>query len=129
MIEMKGKRNLVEALTALTRSHTLEGENIYFSESLNRNIRANSKISLSKLPPLLVITLKRFYWNFETMTRHKINDYFEFPLELDVSRFTVQRIEHESHYYQYRLCGILIHSGSAESGHYYSYIRAGERWL
>lgn len=129
MIEMKGKRNLGEALSALTRSHALEGENIYYSETLGRNVRAASKISLAKLPNILAITLKRFFWNFEANSRFKINDYFEFPLELDLSRYTLPRHDSESRSPQYRLCGILIHSGFAESGHYYSYIRVGERWL
>lgn len=32
----------------------------------------------------------------------------------------------ESHFYT--LCGILIHSGSAETGHYYSYIQSEKKW-
>ena len=34
--------------------------------------------------------------------------------------------EKESHLYM--LCGILIHSGSAEAGHYYSYIQRENKW-
>ena len=49
---------------------------MYYSDFLGKKIRASSKISLSKLPNLLVITLKRFYWNYETFIRSKINDYF-----------------------------------------------------
>lgn len=51
-------------------------------------------------------------------------------MELELSRFAVQgRKENDPHYFDFKLCGILIHSGSAESGHYYSYIKVGERWL
>ena len=32
-------------------------------------------------------------------------------------------------YYQYKLRGIVIHFGTAESGHYYSFIRDNEMWL
>lgn len=28
-------------------------------------------------------------------------------------------------HYRYRLCGVVVHSGSAFAGHYYSYIRVG----
>merc|ERR1712174_183802 len=30
---------------------------------------------------------------------------------------------HPPEYYQYELVGIVVHTGSAEAGHYYSYIR------
>ena len=85
---------------------------------------------MGKLPNLLVITLKRFCWNFETMNRTKINDYFEFPLELELSRYAFPgRKEQNPHYFDYRLCGIIIHSGSAESGHYYSLIKINDQWF
>jgi len=38
----------------------------------------------------------------------------------------------DSSYYHYRLVGILVHSGTTESGHYYSYIRERgppHRWI
>jgi hypothetical protein len=54
----------------------LEGENMYYSNVLHRKIKASSKDSLESLPNILVLTLKRFYWNFEEMNRIKINDYF-----------------------------------------------------
>ena len=82
MIDIKYRKNLHEAISAFSKPHVLEGENMYFSEVLHRKIRASSKSYLGKLPNLLVITLKRFCWNFETNNRIKINDYFEFPLEL-----------------------------------------------
>lgn len=38
----------------------------------------------------------------------------------------------DNSYYEYELTGVLIHSGSADSGHYYSFIKEREskgRWL
>ena len=29
---------------------------------------------------------------------------------------------HEKEYYEYKLVGVVVHSGTADSGHYYSYI-------
>ena len=37
------------------------------------------------------------------------------------------QVEKEDEECKYRLVGVVIHTGSAESGHYYSYIRAGKR--
>jgi ubiquitin C-terminal hydrolase len=30
---------------------------------------------------------------------------------------------HDENYFKYKLSGVLVHSGTAESGHYYSFIR------
>ena len=60
------------------------------------------------------------------MQRSKINDYFQFPSTIDMSPY---KIEHLSDPQQkvapdiFELVGVLVHSGTAESGHYYSFIR------
>lgn len=62
------------------------------------------------------------------MMRIKINDYFEFPLEIDMFKWTRDNIveakdiqDHSD--YMYQLKGVVVHTGSAEGGHYYSFIR------
>ena len=76
------------------------------------------------------------------MQRLKVNDRYEFPNELNMEPFTQEGIEarerqesdefvsDEAHkkkypedYYNYKLKGVLIHMGTAESGHYYSLIQ------
>ena len=47
------------------------------------------RICVKKLPPILVIQLKRFDYNFERDAAVKFNDYFEFPRELDMEPYTV----------------------------------------
>jgi ubiquitin C-terminal hydrolase len=51
-------------------------------------------------------------------------DRFEYPLELDMKRYMSADAEpYEDEYYQYTLVGVIVHSGDAESGHYYSFIQ------
>jgi hypothetical protein len=38
------------------------------------------RCSIKSLPNTVVIHLKRFEFDYNTMLRHKMNDYFEFPL-------------------------------------------------
>ncbi len=38
-------------------------------------------------------------------------------------------MELSENYFLYKLRGVVIHSGSSESGHYYSYIRDEEKWI
>ena len=39
---------------------------------------------------MLVLHLKRFEWDFETETRFKKKDRFEFPLQLDMFHYTLE---------------------------------------
>ena len=105
----------------------------------------------------MITTLKRFEFDFDRMIRVKLNDYFEFGHEIDVSPYTQEylnkkeKLEKEreakvkageavedegeikdiplkypKEYYQYELVGAVVHSGTADSGHYYSYIKEQE---
>lgn len=60
------------------------------------------------------------------MMRSKINDEFQFPEHIDMTPFTVQYLSDQNTAVEpdvFQLVGVLVHSGTAESGHYYSYIR------
>ena len=36
---------------------------------------------------------------------------------------------HDKSNYQYQLVGIIVHSGTAEGGHYYSLVKLGDSWF
>ena len=85
---------------------------------------------LCRLPPLLLIQLKRFMYSVNGKSRlgkQKINTYVSYPVEdLDVTDFVLPSLlEHitnpaETHY---RLIGVVNHSGTADFGHYYAYCK------
>lgn len=85
-----------------------------------------------KLPPILVIVLKRFSYTPSTggirfcRSSSKITTMIEFPLEgLDMHSVVCG----ESHCV-YDLCCVCNHSGTAEFGHYYAYCCEGDnRWF
>lgn len=57
------------------------------------------RLCVKRLPPILVIQLKRFDYDYERECAIKFNDYFEFPRELDMEPYTVAglaKIEGES---------------------------------
>jgi hypothetical protein len=73
--------------------------------------------------------LKRFEFDLETLRKVKVNDRFEYPTELNLKDFTKEGIDGLHHdevswrdnsYYTYKLRGVLVHSGTSDSGHYYS---------
>lgn len=97
------------------------------------------------------MVLKRFEFNFDTMTKFKINDYCEFPMSINMSDYSqevlakkdlIKEMEDKNltmddlneeqkevldknipqKYYEYNLKGAVIHIGTAEQGHYISFI-------
>lgn len=92
-----------------------------------------------KLPQTLILHLRRLEFDLETWERFKVNDRYEFPEELDMKPFTLAGLNEkegqppnagvddmnvdEEQSYRYRLAGVLVHRGTAESGHYYSFIK------
>lgn len=81
-----------------------------------------SKFDDDSLPKYFNIGLNRFTYNFETLERIKINDKFEFPLEINLKEYCFKQNKGDL-YYQYELYGIINHTGTPYSGHYYAYIR------
>lgn len=131
-IEIKHKKNLAEALDYYVKGETLEGDNKYFCEQYNRKIKALKRCLIKKLPNTLIVTLKRFEFDFNSMQKVKVNDYFEFPRSINMKKWTKDG-QNESELnneddknYLYELVGVLVHSGTSEAGHYYSYIKDRE---
>lgn len=82
-----------------------------------------SRVGIKRLPLVLTVQLRRFDINYQTMQRMKLNDRFEFPLDLDFKEFLPPEEEALAEPSEYSLKAILVHTGSAFAGHYYAYIR------
>jgi ubiquitin carboxyl-terminal hydrolase 34 len=85
-----------------------------------------TRTCLKDVPDHLIFHLKRFDFDLMTMERTKINDLFQFPEEIDVSAYHVDYLSDTSKARRediFELVGILVHHGTSENGHYYSYIR------
>lgn len=131
-LDVKNKKNILESLDLYIQGDMLEGENKYMCSVCNKKVDALKRVCISSLPDNLIIHAKRFEFDLEQMKRIKVNDYCEFPETLDMEPYTKEGLEKKemknanlrpSSYYQYQLTGILVHTGTAEAGHYYSFIR------
>ena len=132
-LEVKNINNLYDSLKKFTEPEKIEEFNC---ETCKKKVTISKRTSLAKLPNVLFVHLKRFYMNYETEGTEKINSKFEFPNTINLSKFCVEEItkiknkEQESdeiypkleEYYEYELKGINVHLGSAEGGHYISFI-------
>jgi ubiquitin carboxyl-terminal hydrolase 34 len=149
--DIKGKSTLAESLEAYVGGEVMAGENKYKCSTCNREVVAVKRACLEEIPDNLIFHLKRFDFSLRTMQRAKINDHFSFPVSIDMRPYTMEYLESvdamdangqapqedqsaangdaPSHNKDkdtldmFELVGILVHAGTAESGHYYSFIR------
>ena len=115
---VQGFKRLDESMTDFLReeSHSLEIN--------GRETEVNKFTRIEVAPSVLVVQLNRFEYDFTTWERYKVNSRYEFPLELDLGKLMVD----SSQSIPYRLTGIVLHSGTVDSGHYTSLIKYGAKW-
>uniref|UniRef100_A0A146MBD9 Ubiquitin carboxyl-terminal hydrolase n=1 Tax=Lygus hesperus TaxID=30085 RepID=A0A146MBD9_LYGHE len=96
----------------------MSGERINGWKCPNCKVERNAtkKFDISRLPPVLIIALKRFTQE-DGSWLHKKENLVSYPLDnLDMSRFTVPGSEQRNKVYN--LYAMSTHSGTLQSGHY-----------
>lgn len=145
-LEVKDKKHILESLDLYVVGDMLEGDNKYFCGTCSKKVDALKRCCIKTLPNTLIVHAKRFEFDLEAMKRTKLNESLEFPMRLNMEPYTKEglaRIErekqqeggapteevpplHPADYYEYELAGILVHAGTADSGHYYSFVKERE---
>ena len=158
-IDVKEHATIASGLNAYIRGDMLDGDNKFMCETCKEKQNTLKRAVPNVLPPILILHLKRFDFDFELFRKVKLNTKCEFPHELDMEPFTVnglKRREREkaqrdlrcgastapaaevvSAGIMYDLAGVVVHHGHSDSGHYYSYIKerapkkegSPSRWL
>ena len=67
-----------------------QGDNCYLCEKCGQRVTAQRRCAIKQLPPTLIVHLKRFEFDLSTMSRHKLNHRCSFPMELDMSPWTLE---------------------------------------
>jgi ubiquitin C-terminal hydrolase len=105
---------------------TFTGDNQYFAADLGKKIDARTFSRIKTAPPVFVIRLKRFEYDLNLANHSKISSYCKFPKKLDIQHYVVDRVGS----LLYRLTGIVLHTGTAEGGHYIALVRREHgHWL
>ncbi|KAH8955667.1 hypothetical protein BDL97_08G152600 [Sphagnum fallax] len=107
--------------------HDVQELNRVLSEKLEDKMKdAKKGVLFIDFPPVLQLQLKRFEYDFMRDTMVKINDRYEFPLQLDLDREDGKYLSPDadrSVRNLYTLHSVLVHSGGVHGGHYYAFIR------
>lgn len=144
-------RNLYESLDEVTVKDTLDGDNMYTCSQCGKKVRAEKRACFRTLPQILCFNTMRYTFNMVTMLKEKVNTHFSFPMRLNMAdyleRNLVPREEQEevpaggsttetevkkdegqqadksALGTEYQLIGVTVHTGTADGGHYYSFIK------
>lgn len=116
-VNIKNKPSLDEALKGFIEGEILDGDNAYFCETCRKKVRTLKRLCIKHLPNILIVVLKRFEFNYDSMKKIKVNDYCSFPTELDMRKFTAEHLAGKelmpNDYYEFKLRGVVVHYGSA----------------
>ncbi|KAL1549232.1 CSN-associated deubiquitinating enzyme Ubp12 [Salvia divinorum] len=124
-LDVKGCKDVYASFDKYVEVERLEGDNKYHAEGHGLQ-DAKKGVLFIDFPPVLQLHLKRFEYDFMRDSMVKINDRYEFPLELDLDRDNGKYLSLDadrSIRNLYILHSVLVHSGGVHGGHYYAFIR------
>ncbi|XP_058105755.1 ubiquitin C-terminal hydrolase 12 isoform X1 [Magnolia sinica] len=124
-LDVKGCRDVYASFDKYVEVERLEGDNKYHAEQHGLQ-DAKKGVLFIDFPPVLQLQLKRFEYDFMRDTMVKINDRYEFPLQLDLDRENGRYLSPDADRRVrnlYTLHSVLVHSGGVHGGHYYAFIR------
>ena len=111
-LAVQGLSNMEESLKQMSEPDLISDYKVN-----DETVTVQSITSVKTLPPHLIIHLKRFEYDYQTWRRIKISTAFSFPMEMSLAGA------------KYVLRGIVLHRGSADFGHYFSYILEDQQWF
>lgn len=119
----------------------IEGEVIsdYKCEGCKKTVDVSKRTLITETPNVLIVHLQRIVFNFDTFRNDKVNQWFEFPEILDLKPYSYHDVvakdpnhgveeqknddePEQDDCFEYKLVGVNMHSGTANAGHYWSYI-------
>ena len=131
-LTVKGYKNIYESFDSYAAEEILDNEDKYETEKYGKQ-KAKKGIKFIYFPPVLLLQLKRFEYNSKKDIMVKINDYFEYYDEIELSKYldpSAEKFSKEDN--TYVLHSVIVHQGNANSGHYYAYIKQSKNskdWL
>jgi ubiquitin carboxyl-terminal hydrolase 4/11/15 len=115
----KSTLSLDDCLRSYAEEEQLAATDTWYCGECKLHVQAFKKFSISRVPKILVVHLKRFSYRGQS-NRERIDDLVNFPInDFDVSEF----VEDKSANNVYDLFAISNHYGSLGGGHYTAFVR------
>ena len=126
---IKSNPTLRDAFLDYTIVELLEGDNQYeYPEGSHCN--AKKGLLFHSFPKVLHLQLRRFEYDYNRDCNIKLNDFFEYPDEIDLLEFLSEdspdRLNKDGTTRTaliYTLYSVLVHAGDVNHGHYYAFVK------
>lgn len=113
-------RTIEDAIRSFLQEELLTDDERWFCDRCNKKVNAKKKIDLWKLPPVLVVHLKRFEFNQKKCAFHKIDVLLSAAEQFDFTRLCSSQQKAGA---RYRAACVANHIGPYGSGHYTAFCR------
>lgn len=137
----RGAVSLTQCLDAFVHDEVLDGSNAWHCPQCRRPRRTVKQMSLARLPPVLLVQLKRFH--YRGASTDKIRTRVTFPTDaLDLSNYMPPPLppgtggvpahvpsKSQRPPYIYDLYAVTHHYGDLNTGHYTASVRTHGRWI
>ena len=149
--------DLTECLDRFTTAETLSSDS-YHCRKCSSSQEAKKRLSLSRLPPVVPIHLKRFSHSKTLAQSSKVETKIRFPFNLDLTPYTTSSSSKRKKDVAtgtnnsqkpdatkdgslpnadasaaikpiFELSSVVVHKGKIDNGHYISYSRQGDEWF
>ncbi|PAV89138.1 hypothetical protein WR25_14151 [Diploscapter pachys] len=116
---------LQEMLGLFSETEKLKPEEAWYCNKCKQHVEATKKLELYRLPPVLIVQLKRFVYTasaYQTSMHRRSKDERRvlYPIyELDMAPYLAESAPSDQTT-KYDLTGVICHSGSSFFGHYVS---------
>lgn len=132
--------SLSDLIDRWVRPEILDGDEKWYCPRCKVRRRATKTLTLVRLPPVLLIHLKRFLPVDGGRFYNKSDTPVRYPLEgLDLTRYVPARQltggedmddpRTQIGPFRYDLYAVSSHVGTLSSGHYTAYVRSGDQWI
>jgi ubiquitin C-terminal hydrolase len=140
-LAIKGLKSVHEALKLYVLPEVMNGDNQIQCDELGGKSDAHKGIKFKTLPNILSLQLRRFEMDWVRMCQIKLSDAITIPLSINLKEYITDTTNGtdstnggekketnnsnvgDDEEWIYDLYAVLVHSGSAMGGHYFSYMR------
>ncbi|EDO16509.1 hypothetical protein Kpol_513p25 [Vanderwaltozyma polyspora DSM 70294] len=122
-LNVKNFKSLQESFENYIEVELMNGENQYAAPDFGLQ-DAYKGVVFESFPAVLHLQLKRFEYDFNYDQLIKVNDRYEFPDKIDLAPYMDKELLKKTPGPKnYKLHGVLVHTGDISTGHYYAMIK------